>query len=163
MKKLLTVLAALVLCSSAGFAAEEMTMTHTVFTPDQIQWVDAPPMLPAGAKMAVLKGDPGDESIFTVRLSFPAGYKIMPHWHPAYENVTVISGTAWLGTGSTFDKTKAQKLPAGSFTSIPPKHHHFAWAETDCVVQLTGMGPWQLYYVNPDDDPQMKAAKSASK
>ena len=162
MGKLLRVVAALSLGVSASFAADEMATTHVVFTTEAIQWGDAPPVLPAGAKMAVLKGDPAEEGIFTARLLMPAGYKIMPHWHPASENVTVMSGTAWLGTGSTFDKTRAQKLPPGSYTSIPPRHQHFAWAETECVIQLTAMGPWQLYYINPDDDPQA-VARSARK
>src|SRR5947209_20337643 len=64
----------------------------TVATPDKINWMAAPPNLPAGAQVAVLAGNPGSAGPFVIRLKFPDGYKVMPHWHPTPENVTVISG-----------------------------------------------------------------------
>jgi quercetin dioxygenase-like cupin family protein len=66
---------------------------HVVLTPGDLKWMDAPPGLPPGAKMAVLEGDPNKKGPFTVRLQAPAGYKIPPHTHPTTEHVTVISGT----------------------------------------------------------------------
>jgi len=130
-----------------------------VFAPGDIKWVDAPPILPAGAKMAALKGDPSKEGIFVLRLKVPADYKIMPHWHPAYENVTVISGTANIGMGDVFDKTKGVKIPTGGFGYLAPQMHHYSWADGETVIQLHGMGPWQLYYLNPDDDPRKMTAR----
>jgi hypothetical protein len=132
---------------------------HGIFAPADIQWGDAPPLLLPGAKMAVLKGDPGKEGIFVLRLSVPAGYKIMPHWHPAFENVTVISGEANIGMGSVFDKSKGHSIPAGGFGYLAPQMHHFFFANEPTVIQLHGMGPWQLYYINPDDDPRKMSAK----
>jgi hypothetical protein len=131
-----------------------MPADHGMFSPDSIQWIDGPKSLPPGAKMAVLKGDPSKENVFVIRLKVPAGYQIKPHWHAAFENVTVISGEANLGMGDTFDKTKGAKLPAGGFGFLAPASHHYFWVDQETVIQLHGLGPWQIYYLNPADDPR---------
>ena len=123
-----------------------------------MQWGDPPPVLAKGAKFAVLQGDPGKPGPFVVRLSGPAGYKVLPHWHTNVENVTVISGTVLLGMGDKWDAKSMKAIKAGSFGSIPGKTNHFALFKGPTVIQLHGEGPFDLVYVNPDDDPQ-KAAK----
>src|SRR6266478_7239184 len=47
-------------------------------TPSALHWGSAPAVFPAGARMAVLSGDPTKAGPFTVELGFPAGYKIPP-------------------------------------------------------------------------------------
>ena len=47
-------------------------------------WGPAPAVFPAGAKMAVISGDPAKAALFTVELSFPDDYRIPPHSHPAF-------------------------------------------------------------------------------
>src|SRR6266487_3025896 len=66
-------------------APAAQTTEHKIVTANDIQWADAPPSLPAGAKMAVLDGDPGKAGSFTIRLKMPAGYKIPAHTHPTTE------------------------------------------------------------------------------
>jgi hypothetical protein len=61
-----------------------------VVQPDKVSWGQGPASLPAGAKAAVLEGDPKQAGPFTMRLSFPDGYRIPAHSHPAIERVTVI-------------------------------------------------------------------------
>jgi hypothetical protein len=39
---------------------------------------------------------------------------------------------------------------------MQPKTNHFAWNKDEVVVQLNGMGPWGVTYVNPADDPRKK-------
>ncbi len=152
--------ALMILCWLALFAAvatqsqQSAPADHGIFTPAAIQWKDGPAALPYGVKAAVLEGDPAKEGPITMRLSFPAGYKISPHWHPNIEHVTVISGTFNLGMGDKFDKTKGNKMPAGSFSFMPPKTSHFAWSEEGCVIQVHAIGPWGVVYVNPADDPR---------
>ena len=94
-----------------------------------------------------------------MRLKFPDGYKIMPHWHPNVERVTVISGTIGIGTGDTFDPSKGHEMSAGTYASMQPKVHHFAWTKGETEIQLTTIGPWKLVYVNPKDDPSKMAKK----
>ena len=69
----------------------------------ELKWGPAPPVFRAGAKMAVLSGDPGKSDEFTVRLDLPDGYTIAPHWHPTDENITVVSGTFTVGVGDKGD------------------------------------------------------------
>ncbi len=129
---------------------------HTILTAEDVKWGDAPPILPPGAKAAVLDGDPKKEGIFTMRLKLPSGYKVAPHWHPVDERLTVISGAFHLGLGEKADESKARKLPAGGFFSLPPRTAHFAFTSEETVVQISTMGPWSLTYVNPADDPSRK-------
>jgi quercetin dioxygenase-like cupin family protein len=104
----------------------------------------------------VLEGDPTKEGLFTMRLQFPDGFEVKPHWHPAVEHVTVLAGTLNLGMGDAFDKAKTRALDAGSFVYMPPEMHHFAWAKGRTIIQLHGMGPWQVNYLNPADDPRKR-------
>ena len=125
----------------------------------ELKWGPAPAVFPAGAKMAVLQGDPGKTEMFTVRLDMPSGYTIPAHFHPTDENVTVISGTFLVGMGDRFDASKTMSLPAGGFVTAGANMNHFARAKGHTVVQVHAMGPFALTYVNPADDPRKKLAK----
>jgi quercetin dioxygenase-like cupin family protein len=128
---------------------------HKMVTPADLKWQEVP-SLPKGAMMAVIEG-PMDQAVpFTARLKVPANYKIPPHWHPAVERVTVLSGTFKMALGDKFDKEKATALSPGGMMIIQPKTNHFVWAETESVVQLHGTGPWGITYINPEDDPRKK-------
>ena len=127
---------------------------HGFFTTQEITWSDGPASLPGGARVAVLEGNPTAEGPFTMRLKLPKGYKIQPHWHPAVEHVTVISGTLNLGMGDKFNDSAGRALPANSFAFMTPGMRHFAWVQEDTVIQVHGIGPWKINYVNPADDPR---------
>jgi quercetin dioxygenase-like cupin family protein len=124
-----------------------------VITPPDLQWGPAPAILPAGARLAVLEGDPSKAGPFTMRLEMPAGYRIPPHFHQVDEHVTVISGAFQVGMGDTFDASKLTTLLPGAFGVIPPGMRHFARADKASVTQLHGVGPWDLTYVNRADQP----------
>ena len=126
---------------------------HAMVAPSALKWGDAPPSLPRGAHAAVVAGDPSQAQPFVLRLQVPAGYRIPPHWHPTAENVTVLSGTVSLGMGDTFDAAAMQDLPAGGFATMPAEMHHYFMAKTAATVQVHGMGPFVVNYVNPADDP----------
>jgi quercetin dioxygenase-like cupin family protein len=156
------ILVAILLSLSASLAVAQGTpsvgTTHAVVVlPDQVNWAPAPPSLPAGAKAAVLEGDPKQAGPFTMRVSLPDGYRIAPHSHPAAERVTVIQGTFRLGMGDKFDEAALNSLPTGSYISMQPGTHHFAQAKGNTIVQINGIGPWKLTYVNPADDPSKRA------
>ena len=138
--------------------AKAASQVPLVITPDDVKWADAA-KFPAGAKMAVLSGDPSKPEPFAIRLKAPANYKIAPHWHSTTENVTIISGAMNVAIGDTFDAAKCKALPAGSYGVIPAKAHHFAYFKDETVVQVNGMGPFDLNWVNPADDPTMKAGE----
>ncbi len=127
---------------------------HIMITPDEAVWGAAPPGLPAGAELAVLEGDPSASGPFTMRAKFPDGYTIPPHFHPADEHVTVIQGTFLMGMGDTFSEPSMKALSVSSFAVMPKGTHHFAQARGDTIVQIHGIGPWAINYVNPSDDPR---------
>ena len=121
-----------------------------------LHWGPAPDAFPTGAKMAVEKGDPTKSGEFVVRLSFPDGYKIPPHWHPTDENVRVRSGEFLVGMGDVLDASKTKKMVPGDSGSLPAKAHHFALAHGATEVSVRAMGPFAMTYVNPADDPRKK-------
>ena len=140
--------------------AQEPKSTHVALGPGEVKWGPPPPSLSKGAQFAVLSGDPTMPGSFVIRLKFPAGYKVAPHWHPTDEHVTVLSGTMALGMGEKFDPSKMKNLSAGSFAVLPAEMRHFAMAKTAATIQVHGMGPFVLNYVNPADDPsKANAAK----
>jgi quercetin dioxygenase-like cupin family protein len=122
----------------------------------QIKWQQGPASLPPGAKLALLEGDPAKDGPFTMRLLMPDGYKIPPHTHPKVEHVTVITGTFNLGMGEKFDANAGREMPAGTFGFWPAGMKHFAWTKGETIIQLHGIGPWTINYLNPADDPRQK-------
>jgi len=90
---------------------------------------------------------------FTVRLKFPANYKIPAHWHPIKVTVTVISGTFHMGLGDTLDTEKGKALPTGSIFEMPAKIHHFGWTTEETIIQEHGIGPLGVNYLNPAGGP----------
>ena len=63
--------------------------------------------------------------------------------------------TSQFGTGgyrNSFKKTSTT-LEVGSFTYLPPKMNHFLWASVPAVFQIHAEGPFDIVYVNPNDDP----------
>ena len=137
-----------------GHASAAPQMAETLYAPDQIEWTAGPASLPRGAQAAVLEGDPTKEGPFTMRLKLPDGWKVPPHTHPKVEHVTVISGTFNFGMGEKFDQAATRPMPAGTFGFWPAGMKHFAWARGETVVQLHGIGPWSIEYVDPNDDPR---------
>ena len=123
-----------------------------------MKWGPAPPVFQAGAEMAVLEGNPAAQAPYVVRLKMPDGYKFPAHWHPLDESVTVISGTFNVGMGDKLDRQASQKLEPGGFVSLPAKMHHFAWTTTPTIVQISLQGPFDIFYVNPSDDPQKRSS-----
>lgn len=131
-------------------------IAQNAMTPNEIKWGPAPPSVQPGAQMAVLEGDPSASTgDFTVRIKMPDGYKIAPHWHPKRENVTVLSGTLKVGMGDKWDDAKLMSFAAGSFAYMDPEMHHYAAAAGNTVIQIHGMSPLQINYVDPKDDPSM--------
>lgn len=141
--------AAFPMCASAG------DDHHATVQPDAVKWL-APAAYAKGALFAVIKGDPNKEGMYVVRLKVPAGFKIAAHSHPNDENVTVLSGTFVIGTGDKLDETKGVAIKAGGYSYVAKGMTHYALFPEETVIQLHGMGPQGITYVNPADDPRKK-------
>jgi len=131
---------------------------HVVALPDKIQWGPGPPSLPPGAQAAVLDGDPTKPGLFVIRVKFPDGYRVPPHWHPTDEHVVVVSGTLMAGMGAKADEASMQALVAGSYVKMPRKMNHYVRAKGETILQITAMGPFEVTYANPQDDPRKKTS-----
>jgi len=136
----------------AGPAFAEETVKWV--TANSLQWADAPPALPKGAKAAVVSGDPSKEEVYVIRLQMPAGYRVPAHQHPTAEYVTVLAGDFSFGAGDKFDAGKGHELGAGDFVEAPAAMNHYAWTTTGATIQVYGQGPFAITYVNPADDPR---------
>jgi hypothetical protein len=154
--KLFTAVAlfATTLTATLAGAGADAQKAHVIAPLNQVQWGPAPPMLPAGAQIAVLAGNPMGTGYYTVRLKFPANYTIPPHWHPTDENVAVVSGDLFVGMGDVIDRNAATPLGIGGFGSLPAGMHHFAFTKQETTVLLFGQGPVEFTYVKPSDDPR---------
>jgi quercetin dioxygenase-like cupin family protein len=123
---------------------------------DDVKWGPVPPNIAAGAQLAVISGDPSKEGPFVMRLKMPAGYKVHAHYHPQYENVTILTGEFHVGMGDKLDTDKGMLLRPGGYVEAPAKMHHYAWVTSDTIVQIAGPGPFGIIYVDPADDPSKK-------
>jgi hypothetical protein len=155
----LTMLALVAVAAAVGIVAvraqdDVKVPDHLFVASDELAWIDGPPALPAGAKLAVIEGNPATPGPFTMRLKVSDGYKVPPHFHPAIEHVSVMSGTLNIGAGDAFDASKTKALGSGGFAVMQTGVKHFVWMKDETVIQIHGMGPWGITYVNPADDPR---------
>jgi quercetin dioxygenase-like cupin family protein len=157
----MSVVSALILAClpAVSLAAED---GHVSMQPDALKWSAAPPALPAGSEVAILAGNPQSEGPYVLRVRMPANYRVPPHTHPTDENVTVIEGTVHVSMGTTLDPAKGEVVPTGGFFHMTKNMPHAAWATTPVIIQIHGMGPFAINYVNPADDPR-KTATTGSK
>ncbi|HXM39289.1 MAG TPA: cupin domain-containing protein [Gemmatimonadales bacterium] len=137
------------LCSVAAVPAVAQVRSAAA-----VKWGPGPAFLPAGARFAVLQGDPGNSGVYTIRLRLPARYVVKPHSHPTDEDVTVLSGTLLVGMGDSMNVRKAQRLTAGGFITAPKDAHHFALTRGPTIIQIHGEGPFEITYVKAADDPR---------
>jgi quercetin dioxygenase-like cupin family protein len=154
-RRILTAAAALPLVAGSFAVARAQNTAHVIQSVKDAQWGPAPPMIPAGAQIAVLSGDPTKPVPYSVRLKFPANYKIAAHSHPTDENVVVTSGALKIGMGDKLDPTGAKTLGVGGYALMPANMNHFAFTTAaETTITLYGQGPVEFKYVNPADDPR---------
>lgn len=130
---------------------------HTMVKASEIKWGPGPAALPKGVEAAVLSGDPGKAGPFVIRLKAPAGFKVPRHWHPTFEQVTVLEGDFTLSMGDAGSAHDATFGP-GDYANLPAKMQHAASTKGGAVVQVSSTGPFEVNYVDPKDDPRKAAA-----
>lgn len=120
----------------------------TIMMPGELKWAPASGAS-AGQTIAVMYGDPAKPGPFIIRVKSPDGFRIVPHYHAAVENVTVLQGTLLLGFGDTIDAAKTTAIPAGGFYSIPTGVHHYAIAKGETIVEVSSVGPRSKVQLKP--------------
>jgi hypothetical protein len=121
-------------------------------TPPEMKWGAQGGLALAGMEQVNLVGDPSKPGPYTLRLKFPAGYKLAPHSHPDSREVTILSGTWYTGYGETFDAAALKALPAGSFYTEPANLAHFVEVREPVLIQVSGIGPSGRVFVKPTDN-----------
>jgi quercetin dioxygenase-like cupin family protein len=164
MKTIVSTITAVVLCGGSFAAVQTQNHKHVIQKLNEATWGPAPPMLPEGAQIAVLAGNPTTQGPYSIRLKFPANYAIPAHSHPTDEHVVVISGALTFGMGDLLTKgaTTNKTLTPGGFALMPANMNHFAYtAAQETTIVLYGQGPVEFKYVNSADDP--RTAKQVTK
>ena len=163
MKTIASVMTALAILGGGARILAQGHAAHVIQTPAEAAWGPAPPIIPVGAQIAVLSGDPGKPVPYAVRLKFPANYAIPAHSHPTDENVVVTTGALTFGMGDKLAKGAAgnKTLAVGGYALMPANMNHFAFTTSETTIVLYGVGPVEFKYVNPGDDP--RNAKTATK
>ena len=164
MKKLLFVSAAAVLVASPGLAKHHKAAAKPAAAakaPAELKWGPAPPALPGGAEIAVVKGDPMKAGPFTIHLKMPANYSVPPHWHPFDEKVTLVSGKLAYGMSDRMERLNATPLAEGASITMKAKEHHWVMTADGAEVEVSALGPFVITYVDSNADPRKAAAAPA--
>jgi quercetin dioxygenase-like cupin family protein len=162
MKTIASVITFAAILNGGSIMVGAQMRNHVIATPQEAQWGPAPPMLPAGAQIAVLSGDPTKPVPYAVRLKFPAHYAIPAHSHPTDENVVILSGGLTFGMGDKLTKTASgnKTLTTGGYALMPASMNHFAFTSgQETTVVLYGQGPVEFKYVNASDDPRKRSTQ----
>lgn len=123
-----------------------------------LHWEPAPSVLPAGAQMAIISGNPEKSGPFVIQLAMPAGYRIPPHTHPNDETIRVLKGHFLIGMGDTWNQKSTRRMAAGSKVTVKNGMAHYGATEGASVVSIAAEGPFAITYVNPADDPTKTVA-----
>jgi anti-sigma factor ChrR (cupin superfamily) len=155
-------MAVLLACSTFAYSQEKSGTdpSHMIVSAGDLKWA---PII-KGCELAPVSGDSGvDGAAFVLRLRCVDGAKIPAHWHPTDESVTVLKGTFLAGMGEKFDESKMLTMNVGSFVLMPKEVRHFAMCKGETIVQVHGVGPFKVNWVNPADvAPPDAPAKSKS-
>lgn len=134
------------LVAAARLGAQAPPADHVVITPDQLHWTP----YYAGGEQAILLGDPSRPGPYVLRVRFPPGLHIPPHYHQDNRIVQVLSGTMYFALGESGDTTRMRAIPAGSMWTEPARMIHYAWTGNgEVVLQVVGTGPTGTQEVSP--------------
>jgi hypothetical protein len=61
------------------------------------------------------------------------------------------------GMSDRLDRLNGQALTVGQSIVMKAKMHHWVFTGDGAEVEVTAMGPFQINYVNPADDPRKPA------
>ncbi|MBB2205451.1 cupin domain-containing protein [Gluconacetobacter takamatsuzukensis] len=150
-----TLLALSIAAGLAGVApAARADDAAVIYTPAEIHWVAAPADFPKGVEIAYVYGKVDRPGPFVIRVRMPAHAQIAPHTHNMDETLTVLSGHFTHFVGDSFADAQKNELGAGGFVHLPKDTPHaLRTANGPVVMEISGVGPFGMTYVNPADDP----------
>jgi hypothetical protein len=127
----------LLLAGPAGAELDPRAITFRL--PAQIPWG---PVTPAGNQQAILAGNPNQPGFYAVMVRWLPGHMSRPHFHANDRFITVLSGTWWMGSGTTFSPETTVPVTAGSFIIHYGRGIHYDGAKDEpCELLIVGEGP----------------------
>ena len=147
LKTMFVIFGSVLLLAKPGYGDELDVMA---LAPSDMKWTAQGGLALPGLEQTVLIGDPSKPGPYTIRLKFPAGFKVAPHTHPDSREVTVLSGTWYTGYGEKAEAANLKELPVGSFYTEPAGIAHYIEIREPTVIQVSGTGPSGRKFVSPD-------------
>lgn len=114
---------------------------------DSIDWQPCPPSLPENCGIAVLEGNPQGADLFTVRFRVDGEFHLPAHTHPKDERVTVIAGQVSVAFGADGSRQTATNFGPGDYYVNARDAIHSVYVDEMAVLQITGIGPWEVHVV----------------
>jgi quercetin dioxygenase-like cupin family protein len=155
-------IAAAAVCTASTYSQEKKMSgeAHKIVHSGDLKWT---PII-KGCEIATVAGDPSAEGTqFVIRFRCADGAKVPAHWHPTDEYLTVLKGAFLVGTGDTLEESKLQTMNVGNFILMPKEMRHFAVNKGETIVQVHGMGPFKVNWVNPSEVEPPDAPATAAK
>lgn len=149
MRELLSTAAVVLLLGIANptWVSAQDDIDATVLTPESM--VFQPYGGEAGARMAVLYGDPRAEGHFVIRLEFPPNWAGRPHEHGGAELLLALSGACYVAHGEDLTREAATPLPPGSFAAVEGGTAMRGFSgDEGCVVTVQGQGPFTTTFLD---------------
>ena len=120
-----------------GRAAQPDPKAVVYTLPDKIEWKTSD-----NSDTANIQGDPSKPGLYIQLTKWHPGHMSRPHSHSTERYITVLSGTWWIGTGTTYDPASTYPVPAGTYVVDRADGIHYDGAkDTECVLEIVGMGP----------------------
>jgi CubicO group peptidase (beta-lactamase class C family) len=110
-------------------------------------------------EIALVSGDPGRAGPFVFRFRMPDGYWTHPHRHPVDARIRVVRGRLLYGEGDRLDSTRVEEMTAGQERRVPAGVAHFEGARGETEIEVGGVGPWSVEFLDPSKDPSSPAAR----
>ncbi|MFT8421111.1 MAG: cupin domain-containing protein [Gluconacetobacter sp.] len=125
-----------------------------VLTQQDIRWQAAPADFPKGIEIAYVYGNVAQPGPFVIRVKMPPHAQIAPHTHNMDETLTVLAGHFTHYIGKSFTGAQANELATGGFVHLPRETPHaLRTADASVIMEISGVAPFGMTYVNPGDDP----------
>ena len=107
------------------------------------------PLWRDGQLVTRISGDPNVAGApFVIRIWNFDNQIVLPHTHPEDEHIVVVQGTWFLAEGERFDRARLRPLAVGDYALVPRRQAHFAWSKGMTVIQVHGIGPFRVDYVD---------------
>ena len=107
--------------------------------------VDLLPEGDEGVRSVTLYGDPSEEGIYVIQITWPPGTGSRPHYHNTARHINVLKGHWYTHSGpeaARYNPDAMTRIGPGTFVYQPPGGIHYDMAkEEEVVVQIFGIGP----------------------